>query len=62
MFFKFSKRLEIHYTKYGSWLNIAEIELNVMTMQCLNRRIGDPNTLNNEVQVWQKTEVPIKSQ
>ena len=34
------KRLEIHYTpKHGSWLDIAEIELNVMTRQCLSRRI-----------------------
>ena len=32
------KRLEIHYTpKHGSWLDIAEIELNVMTRQCLSR-------------------------
>ncbi len=36
------KRLEIHYTpKHGSWLDIAEIELNVMTRQCLNRRIDN---------------------
>ena len=36
------KRLEIHYTpKHGSWLDIAEIELNVMTRQCLARRIGN---------------------
>lgn len=32
------KKLELHYTsKYGSWLNIAEIELNVMTRQCLGK-------------------------
>ena len=44
-----SKRLEIHHTpKHGSWLNIAQIELSVMTMQSLNRRIGDPISLNNE--------------
>ena len=35
------KRLEIHYTpKHGSWLDMAEIELNVMTRQCLSRRIA----------------------
>ena len=35
-------RLEIHYThKHGSWLNIAEIELKVLSGQCLNRRIPD---------------------
>ena len=34
------KHFEIHYTpKHGSWLDIAEIELNVMTRQCLSRRI-----------------------
>ena len=41
-----AKRLDIRYTpKHGSWLNIAEIELNVMTRQCLKRRIPDINTL-----------------
>ena len=35
------KKLEIHYTpKHGSWLDMAEIELNVLTRQCLSRRIG----------------------
>lgn len=35
-------KLEFHYTpKHGSWLNIAEIELHVMTQQCLSRRIPD---------------------
>lgn len=35
------KKLELHYTpKHGSWLNMAEIELNVMTRQCLSRRMG----------------------
>ncbi|MDL2318628.1 IS630 family transposase [Eubacteriales bacterium OttesenSCG-928-A19] len=42
-----AKRLEIHYTpKHGSWLNIAEIELSVVTRQCLSRRIPDMNILN----------------
>ncbi len=50
-----SKRLEVHHTpKHGSWLNIAEIELSVMTTQCLNRRIGDPISLKYEIKVWQK--------
>ncbi|MHB1407443.1 MAG: IS630 family transposase [Desulfitobacteriaceae bacterium] len=48
-----AKRLEIHYTpKHGSWLNIAEIELSVMTKQCLGRRITDINKLRAEVSVW----------
>ena len=47
-------RLEIHYTpKHGSWLNIAEIELRVLMSQCLNRRIPDRQTLENEVMQWQ---------
>jgi hypothetical protein len=44
------KRLEFHYTpKHGSWLNMAEIELSVFSRQCLNRRIGDEETLKREV-------------
>jgi len=48
------KRLEMHYTpKHGSWLNIAEIELNVMTRQCLARRIDSIDTLRDELQAWE---------
>ncbi len=48
------KRLEIHYTpKHGSWLDIAEIELNVMTRQCLSRRIDDINKLRSELSAWE---------
>lgn len=48
------KRLEIHYTpKHGSWLDIAEIELNVMTRQCLNRRIDNIETLRHELMAWE---------
>ena len=47
------QRLEFHYTpKHGSWLNMAEIELNVLNGQCLDRRIGDKTTLINEVAAW----------
>lgn len=47
------KRLEIHHTpKHGSWLNIAEIELNVMTRQCLSRRIETIGLLRNELTAW----------
>lgn len=46
--------LEIHYTpKHGSWLNIAEIELRVLSGQCLDRRIPDKETLKQEVTHWQ---------
>ena len=48
------KRLEIHYTpKHGSWLDVAEIELNVMTRQCLNRRISDIEQLRRELSAWE---------
>jgi transposase len=46
-------RLEIHYTpKHGSWLNMAEIELAVLTKQCLNRRIPDLQTMQSELKEW----------
>lgn len=49
-----AKRLEIHYTpKHGSWLNIAEIELNVLTMQCLDRRIPSIVELNRHLAAWE---------
>lgn len=48
------KRLEIHYTpKHGSWLDIAEIELNVMTRQCLSRRIKSISVLRDELYSWE---------
>jgi len=47
-------RLEFIYTpKHGSWLNMAEIELNVLTKQCLNRRIENLRTIKTEVKAWQ---------
>ena len=49
------KRLEIHYTpKHGSWLDMAEIELNVMTRQCLSRRIDSIDTLRTELAAWEE--------
>lgn len=48
------KKLEIHYTpKHGSWLDIAEIELNVMTRQCLSRRIESIELLRAELAAWE---------
>jgi DDE superfamily endonuclease len=52
--FALAQRLEIHHTpKHGSWLNIAEIELSVLTRQCLDRRIEDLTVLNTELVAWQ---------
>jgi hypothetical protein len=46
-------RFEFHFTpKHGSWLNTAEIELSVLSRQCINRRIPDEHTLHREVQAW----------
>ena len=48
-------RFEFVYTpKHGSWLNMAEIELNVLTGQCLNRRIDNIEIVRNEVTAWAK--------
>lgn len=48
-------RFEFVYTpKHGSWLNMAEIELNVLMGQCLKRRIENIETIKNEVQAWQE--------
>ena len=47
---RIASRLEFHYTpKHASWLNMAEIELSVISRQCLNRRIGDEVTLKREL-------------
>jgi len=43
----------IHTPKHGSWLNMAEIEINVMVRQCLNRRIDNIETVRSEVAAWQ---------
>lgn len=48
------EKIEIHYTpKHGSWLNMAEIELAVLSGQCLNRRIGEETLLRQEVAAWE---------
>ena len=53
------KRFEFHFTpKHGSWFNMAEIELSVLSRQCLNRRIPDEQTLSREVQAWVKERNP----
>ncbi len=50
---RLAARLEIHHTpRHGSWLNITEIELNVLRRQCLDRRV--PAALQAEVRAWQK--------
>jgi transposase len=49
------EKLEIHYTpKHGSWLNMAEIELSILSRQCMDRRIPDQETLKKEISAWQE--------
>jgi hypothetical protein len=46
-------KIEIHYTpKHGSWLNMAEIELSILSKQCIDRRIPDKINLTNEIAAW----------
>lgn len=52
---RIAERLEIHYTpKHGSWLDMAEIEIGVLSRQCLNRRIPDQETLRIQIAAWEK--------
>ena len=52
---RLAERIECVYTpKHGSWLNIAEIELNVLSTQCLGGRIPEKETLVREVAAWQR--------
>ncbi len=47
-------RLEFHYTpEHGSWLNMVEIELSILSEQCLDDRIPDEQTLRREVDAWE---------
>ena len=52
---RIADKLEIHYTpKHGSWLNMAEIEMSVLSRQCLSERIENVERLEREVSGWQK--------
>jgi hypothetical protein len=51
---RLADRLELHYTpEHGSWLNVAEIELAMLAGQCLDRRLADRATLQQEAAAWQ---------
>lgn len=52
---RYASRLEIHYTpKHGSWLNMAEIEIQAMSSQCLARRIPSLPLLQKELEAWEQ--------
>ena len=53
--FALTGRFEMVYTpKHASWLNMAEIEFSALSKQCLDRRIGDMETMSKEVRAWVK--------
>lgn len=55
-------RFEFVFTpKHGSWLNMAEIELNVLIGQCLNRRIADIEVMRSEVEAWESARNSMKA-
>ena len=48
-------RLEFHYTpKHGSWLNMVEIELSVLSTQCLDQRLANEDILRTEILAWEE--------
>ena len=50
---RIANRLElIHTPKHGSWLNMAECELSVLTRQCLGRRLADISIIEHEATAW----------
>jgi len=52
---RLTARFEWHYTpKHGSWLDIAEIELGILSRQCLSQRIDNIEKLREETAAWEK--------
>jgi hypothetical protein len=49
-----TRKLEFHYTpEHSSWLNMAEVEISVLTQQCLDRRLGSQLIVKSEVGAWE---------
>ena len=60
---RLAQRFEWHYTpEHGSWLNMAEIELSILSRQCTNRRISNKQTLATEISAWEKDRNKLKVQ
>lgn len=56
------QRLEVHYTpKHGSWLDMAEMELNVLIRQCLNCRIDNIELLREQIAAWENDRSPNRA-
>jgi hypothetical protein len=59
---RLTKKLEFHYTpKHSSWLNMAEVEISVLTKQCLDRRLGNQEIVTREVAAWEAERNSIKA-
>ncbi len=59
---RLAAKLEIHHTpKHGSWIDMAETELSILTKQCLDRRIADMATLAREVRAWEAQRKSVKA-
>jgi len=49
------KRVEFHYTPtHASWLNVAEMEISVLSRQCLDRRLPEQERVQREVAAWRR--------
>ena len=60
---RLAQRFEWHYTpEHGSWLNMAEIELSILSRQCTKRRIANKQRLATEVYTWEKDRNKLKVQ
>lgn len=52
---RLAEKLEIHYTpRHGSWLNMAEIELSVLSRQCMNDYFENAEQLAERISVWER--------
>jgi hypothetical protein len=52
---RLAEKLEIHYTpKHGSWLNMAEIELSVLSRQCMNDYFENADQLTRRIEAWER--------
>lgn len=52
---RLADKLEIHYTpKHGSWLNMAEIELSVLSRQCISDYFENAEQLSKQIRAWEK--------
>jgi len=58
---RLAQRFEIHYTpKHGSWLNVAEIFLSVLSRQCLDQRVSTITQLRSAINAWQSVQAATK--